>query len=138
VVPDVMAARAAELVIGERKLDNVVVGASHQATPGRPASIRARSGHISWNEVNNGQGLGKVTARLASLIIPESAARRQGLAGRRKSAASTIPALDIVAERFELFNKQLGRLELLASNEPAVAGREWRINRCRWPTRTAT
>jgi uncharacterized protein YhdP len=40
-----------------------------------------------------------------------------------------VPALDIVAERFELFNKQLGRLELVASNEKALAGREWRINK---------
>src|SRR5213076_2005444 len=43
--------------------------------------------------------------------------------------AASIPALDIVAERFELFNKPLGRLELVANNAQALAGREWRINR---------
>jgi uncharacterized protein YhdP len=131
VLADTMAARASELVIGERKLDNVVVGASHQANVWQ-ASIDSRqvAGHITWNENNSGQGLGKVTARLASLIIPESAANDvKDLLEGEKSAASTIPALDIVAERFELFNKQLGRLELLASNVPAVAGREWRINK---------
>ncbi len=131
VVADSMAARATELVIGERKLDNVVVGATHQANTWQ-ASIDSRqvAGHISWNENNSGQGLGKVTARLASLFIPESAANDvKDLLEGSKSAASTIPALDIVAERFELFNKQLGRLELVASNVPAVAGREWRINK---------
>ena len=131
VVPDVMAARAGELIIGERKLDNVVVGASHQKGTWQ-ASIDSRqaSGYVTWNESPTGQGLGKVTARLASLIIPESAAADvKDLLEGGKSAAATIPALDIVAERFELFNKQLGRLELAASNEKALEGREWRINR---------
>ncbi|MBC7453436.1 MAG: TIGR02099 family protein, partial [Massilia sp.] len=75
VVPDVMAARATELIIGERKLDSVVVGASHQNQAWQ-ASIDSRqvSGHVTWDEGPAGQGLGKVTARLASLVIPESAA----------------------------------------------------------------
>jgi uncharacterized protein (TIGR02099 family) len=130
-VPDVMAARATELIVGERKLDNVVVGASHQ-TGAWQASIDSRqaSGYVTWNESPTGQGLGKVTARLASLIIPESAAAEvKDLLESGKSAAATIPALDIVAQRFELFNKQLGRLELVANNVPALAGREWRINK---------
>ena len=126
-----MAARATELIIGERKLDNVVVGASHQGQTWQ-ASIDARqiAGHVMWDEGAPGQALGKVTARLASLIIPESAADdvKDLLEGGR-SPAATIPALDIVAERFVLFNKQLGRLELLANNTPGSAGREWRINR---------
>jgi uncharacterized protein (TIGR02099 family) len=131
VVPDVMAARAGELIIGDRKLDNVVVGASHQKGSWQ-ASIDSKqaSGYVTWNESPSGQGLGKVTARLASLIIPESAAAEvKDLLESGKSAAASIPALDIVADRFELFNKQLGRLELVASNERALAGREWRINR---------
>jgi uncharacterized protein (TIGR02099 family) len=131
IVPDVMAARAGELIVGDRKLDNVVVGASHQKG-GWQASVDSRqaSGYVTWDESPTGQGLGKVTARLASLIIPESAAAEvKDLLEGGKSAAATIPALDIVAERFELFNKQLGRLELAASNAQVVAGREWRINR---------
>ncbi|MDL2358434.1 MAG: AsmA-like C-terminal region-containing protein, partial [Pseudomonadota bacterium] len=131
VLPEVLAARAGELIVGDRKLDNVVVGASHQKGTWQ-ASIDSRqaSGYVTWNESPTGAGLGKVTARLATLIIPESAAAEvKDLLEGSKSAAATIPALDIVAERFELFNKQLGRLELAASNEKALAGREWRINR---------
>ncbi len=130
VVPEIMAANVAELIVGERKLDNVVVGTSHQKGVWQ-ASIDARqiAGHLTWNESSSG-GLGKVTARLASLIIPESAAADvKDLLEGSKSAASSIPALDIVAERFELFNKQLGRLDLVANNTMAAAGREWRINR---------
>lgn len=130
VVPDVMAARASELIISERKLDNVVVGASHQGQTWQ-ASIDSRqvSGHVTWDEGPAGQGLGKVTARLSSLIIPESSKAdvKEILEGGK--SASTIPALDIVAERFELFNKQLGRLELQANNAQAGVAREWRISR---------
>ncbi|MDM5179699.1 YhdP family protein [Massilia sp. DJPM01] len=131
VVADVLAARAGELIISERKLDNVVVGASHVKDTWQ-ANIDARqvAGHIAWAEGSGGQGLGKVTARLASLIIPESAAAGvKDLLESGKSAAATIPALDIVAEHFELFNKKLGRLELVASNAQLATGREWQINR---------
>jgi uncharacterized protein (TIGR02099 family) len=130
VVPDVMAARATELIIGERKLDNVVVGASHSKGVWQ-ANIDSRqtSGYVTWNESPTGAGLGKVTARLATLIIPESAANEvKDLLEGGKNVAS-IPALDIVSERFELFNKQFGRLELQANNVPAAQGHEWRINR---------
>ncbi|NHZ98710.1 YhdP family protein [Massilia sp. CCM 8734] len=130
VVADVLAARANELIISERKLDNVVVGASHVKDTWQ-ANVDARqvAGHVTWAEGPSGQGLGKVTARLASLIIPESAAAGvKDLLEGGKSAAATIPALDIVAEHFELFNKKLGRLELVASNAQLASGREWQIN----------
>jgi uncharacterized protein YhdP len=74
VVPDLIAARAGELVIGERPLHEVVLGVSHQ--PGVwQASVDSRqiTGWVTWNEAR-GQGMGKVTARLASLDIPESSA----------------------------------------------------------------
>ena len=131
VIPDTIGARAGELVIDERPLRNVVVGATHQRGVWQ-ASIDSRevSGYVTWNESPTGQGLGKVTARLASLDIPESTANEvKDLLESGKSGSTSIPALDIVAERFELFDKQLGRLELVASNAQALAGHEWRIER---------
>lgn len=130
-VPNVLAARADELVVGERKLSNVVVGASHQKDSWQ-ANVNSRqaSGYVTWDESPTGQGLGKVTARLASLIIPESqAAEVKDLLESNQGGTATIPALDIVADHFELFNKQFGHLELAASNVQALAGREWRIDR---------
>ena len=127
VVPDAMAARAGELIIGERKLENVVVGATHQKGlwQANVDSTQA-SGYVNWVETVS--GLGKVTARLSSLIIPESSAAEVKELLEGKSAAPTIPALDIVAERFELFNKQIGRLELQAYNA-APTGRDWRVSK---------
>jgi uncharacterized protein (TIGR02099 family) len=131
VMPDLVGARATELVIGERTLHDVVVGMTHQ--PGVwQASIDSRqvTGWVTWNEAQSGQGMGKVTARLASLDIPESSANEvKDLLESGKNPGASIPGLDIVAERFELFDKQFGRLELIASNAQALAGREWRIER---------
>jgi uncharacterized protein (TIGR02099 family) len=131
VMPDLIGARTGELVIGERSLHDVVLGVSHQ--PGVwQASVDSRqiTGWVTWNEAQNGQGMGKVTARLASLDIPESSANEvKDLLESGKNPGAGIPGLDIVAERFELFDKQFGRLELIASNAQALAGREWRIDR---------
>ncbi|MGZ5199026.1 MAG: YhdP family protein [Telluria sp.] len=131
IVPEAMAARTAELVFDERKVADVVVGASHQKGTWQ-ASIHSRqaTGYLTWDEGPGGQGLGKVTARLASLVIPESAANEvKDLLASDKPRTVTIPGLDIVAEQFELANKKFGRLELVASNVTAAAGREWRIDR---------
>ena len=130
VLPTTIAARASELFVGERRMADVVVGASHRGTAWQ-ANIHSRqaTGYLSWSE-GQGQGVGKVTARLASLVIPESqAAEVKELLESSRGASASIPALDIVAERFELFNKQFGRLELQASNVQALAGKEWRIDR---------
>jgi uncharacterized protein (TIGR02099 family) len=130
VMPTTIAARASELFVGERRMADVVVGASHRGNAWQ-ANIHSRqaTGYLTWSE-GQGQGVGKVTARLASLVIPESqAAEVKELLESNRGASASIPALDIVAERFELFNKQFGRLDLQASNVQALAGKEWRIDR---------
>ena len=128
--PEVIAARAGELIVGGKKLDNVVVGVSHQKGVWQ-ANIDAAqaSGYVTWNESQSGLGLGKVTARLASLIIPKTAASDVTEILEGKSALTQIPALDIIAENLELFGKKMGRLELAANNGRASGQREWRINR---------
>ena len=128
--PEVISARAGELIVAGKKLDNVVVGVSHQKGVWQ-ANIDAAqaSGYVTWNQSQSGLGLGKVTARLASLIIPKTAASDVTEILEGKNSTTQIPALDIVAENFELFGKKLGRLELAASNGRATGQREWRINR---------
>jgi uncharacterized protein YhdP len=123
---DAMAARASELVLGERKLDNVVAGVTNQKGIWQ-ANVESpqAAGYITWNTSAAGQGIGKVTARLSSLIIPSSSANEVKDLLETKGSQASIPALDIVAERFELFNKPLGRLELQAYNAPA--SHEWKV-----------
>lgn len=128
ILPTVLAGRIGELTIGERRVADVVLGATHLRDTWQ-ANLHSRqaSGYLTWAETRS--GLGKVTARLASLTIPESAvAEVKDLLESNQGASATIPSLDIVADRFELFDKRLGRLELRASNVRALAGREWRID----------
>lgn len=128
VLPTAVAGQVGELTVAERRMADVVVGASHQGSTWQ-ANLHARqaSGYVTWAETPS--GLGKVTARLASLVIPESAEAEVKDLLESNRASASIPSLDIVAERFELFDKRLGRLELRARNVRALAGREWRIDR---------
>lgn len=130
--PDVLAARTAELIVMDRKLDNVVVGASQQEGVWQ-ANIDSTqaSGYLTWFEPKSARGRGKVTARLASLTIPKSAASEVTELLEGSDETSRIPALDISVERFELFGKQFGRLDLLARNARGEAGWEWQINKLR-------
>jgi uncharacterized protein (TIGR02099 family) len=128
--PDVMAARATELIISGKKLDNVVVGVSRQNNVWQ-ANIDSgqASGYLTWTEALPGRGLGKVTARLSRLTIPQSAATQVADLLESKDTATQIPALDIIAENFQLIGKPFGRVELLANNVAAVSGTEWRISK---------
>jgi uncharacterized protein YhdP len=130
VVPDAIAARASELIVGDRKLENILVGASHYRNTWQ-ASINSTqaNGYLTWAEPSTGAGLGKVTARLSSLVIPESASNDVQALLDGKGTTTTIPALDVVVERFELFSKQLGRLELQANNAQLPNAREWRVSK---------
>ncbi|MFZ6659052.1 YhdP family protein [Undibacterium sp. TJN19] len=132
--PTSMAARTPELHIMGKQLENVVVGVSHQKNVWQ-ANIHSNqaAGYLTWNEGTAGQGLGSVTARLSNLIIPQSAAADVSELLEGKSTTTQIPALDIVAENFELFNKKLGYLELQATNQvgtqAGTGGREWQISK---------
>lgn len=128
--PDILAARAAELIVMGKKLDNVVVGASRKQG-GWQANIDSvqASGYVTWDESRSGRSLGRVTARLASLIIPQSAASEVTNLLEGKNTSTQLPALDIVAENFELFGKKFGHLELRANNVRGDTGREWRISK---------
>ncbi|MFZ6844497.1 YhdP family protein [Undibacterium sp. RuTC16W] len=129
--PNVIAARTAELTVMGKKLDNVVVGASRQKGLWQ-ANIDSNqaSGYLTWSDSGaGGQGLGNVSARLSKLIIPQSAASDVSDLLEGKNSDTQIPSLDIAADNFELFNKKLGRLELMASNAMTTVGREWRIHK---------
>ncbi|KQQ47111.1 hypothetical protein ASF61_00140 [Duganella sp. Leaf126] len=131
VVPNAIAARTSELLVGARKLQNVVAGVTrHRGVWQANIDSTQANGHLTWSEPSTGHGLGKVTARLSSLVIPASASNEVAdLLDGKGSAAATIPALDIKIDRFELFNKPLGELDLQANNVQLPDAREWRISK---------
>jgi uncharacterized protein (TIGR02099 family) len=126
--PNAIAVQTEELHVLGKKLDKVVLGASNQQGVWQ-ANVDAvqASGYATWSASK--QDLGHVTAILSRLIIPKSAANDVGDLLEGKNTTQQIPSLDIVAENFELFDKKLGRLELLASNSVDGNGRNWSINK---------
>ena len=79
-------------------------------------------GEIAWRA----QGRGKVTARMKNLVIPPAAAPRQP-ASADKEPPADLPALDIIADQFQLGQTNMGKLELSAVPD----GRDWKIERLR-------
>jgi uncharacterized protein (TIGR02099 family) len=113
--PDVLSVHATELILLGKKLNQVVLGATH--TNGIwQANIDSKqiSGYLTWKATEHGSG--HVTARLGSLIIPETAANDVVDLLQDKKINSSIPGLDVIADNVELFGKKLGRLELQAKN----------------------
>ncbi|MGJ7509520.1 YhdP family protein [Variovorax sp. GT1P44] len=122
-LPTVIALRAQELVFGGRTLNNVVLGGTREGQVWR-ANLDATelSGYAEYRHAQ----AGRLFARLARLKIARSEAT--AVESLLDEQPSTLPALDIVVDDFELFGHRLGRAEIDAVNRGG-AGREWRLNR---------
>ncbi|WP_218509582.1 YhdP family protein [Variovorax sp. dw_308] len=122
-LPTVIAVRAQELVMSRRKLQNVVLGGSRDGQVWR-ANIDANdlNGYAEYRQSQDG----RLYARLARLrIAPSEATEVESLLDEQPG---TLPALDIVVDDFELFNRRLGRAEINAVNLGG-ASHEWRLNK---------
>ena len=126
-LPTVMAVRAKELTVEGRKLHNVVIGGSREGLTWR-ANVDASelNGYVEYRQ-SSSAGSGLVAARLARLNIAAAAASE--VEALLDEEPTTIPALDIVVDDFELRGKKLGRLEIDAVNRLASGVREWRLNK---------
>ena len=73
------------------------------------------NGDIKWNP----EGNGKVTANLSNLIFPESTPDSAKKTNNNAPTQLNVkyPALDIVADNFEINKKKMGRLELQAKEQ---------------------
>ncbi len=137
-LPSVLALRVRELVAGGRKLGNVVVGGRREG-PNWHANVHAKelNGYIEYRQ-GGGNGAGRVYARLANLSLEQSA--QKDVEKLLDEQPTSIPALDIMVDDFELRGKRLGRLEIEALNRrlPGSASsggaaddgpREWRLSK---------
>ena len=84
---------------------------------------REMEGSAAWQP----QGRGKLTARLKKLFIPAAQDATAGTVPPPADRRLELPSLDIVADQFQIKDKQLGKLELNAVSEE----RDWRIERLR-------
>jgi uncharacterized protein (TIGR02099 family) len=128
--PDTVAARAEQLVILGKKLDQVVVGASRISHVWQANIDSAQaSGYVTWNTGDFQESSGKVVARLTSLVIPENATTDVTELLEGKDTTTELPALDILADNFEFGGIKLGSLNLIANNSHGAGGREWHIDK---------
>ena len=133
-LPTSVAVRARELIVGGRRLSNVVVGGGREGLLWR-ANLDASemNGYVEYRQ-SSGPTAGRLYARLSRLAIAQNAA--QEVESALDEQPASIPALDIVVEDFELRGKRLGRVEIDAVNVAAGTSpaarelpREWRLNR---------
>lgn len=83
------------------------------------------NGTVSY-QPGSGRDAGRLGIRLRNLIIPASLARQDPAEGTAiDRMTQELPAVDIGVEAFEVGDKKLGRLEMVANN----AAGEWRIQR---------
>src|SRR5439155_17182920 len=131
--PTAIALRAQDVLIGSRHLSKVVAGVSQDDGLWR-ANVDAEqlNGYVEFRPARRGGGAaGRVYARLSRLSLPKSDA--DDVAQLLDQQPSTVPALDIVVDDFELRGKRLGRVEVEAVNRLAGEGRDtirdWRLTR---------
>jgi uncharacterized protein (TIGR02099 family) len=79
------------------------------------------NGGISWDPSGNG----KIVARLNRLIIPANSGPPKSTVRAQIQQEKDLPALDVTVDNFFIGEKQLGQLELVASQEE----RNWRIEK---------
>lgn len=132
-LPSRFAVRAQELMVGGRKLNQLVIGGSREGAVWR-ANLDARqlNGYLEYRPSSDAEA-GRLYARLSRLVIePSAVSEVEHLLGEQPAS---IPALDIVVDDFELRGKRLGRVEVEALNrggETSVRNgsvREWRLNK---------
>ncbi len=136
-LPHTVALRAQSLSSGGRRLTQVVAGVSEDAADGSwrgNVDADQLGGYLEYRPPRGPGGAGRVMARLSRLSLPPSDAST--VENLLAEVPSSVPALDIAIEDFELRGKKLGRLEIEAVNRvadaPGRAGapaREWRMNR---------
>lgn len=130
-MPDLIAARIDQLVFSGKTIGNVVLGAT-RAAEGDDVLWLANvvsdqtTGSVNWRMPQN-DSPGRVSARLARLLIPES--DRGPVTEVLEAPPKDVPALDVVVDSFELGDYKLGRLELVAQNSGTGSEAQWQLQR---------
>ena len=116
---DTLVVHTADMAVSGKSLSNVSLSARRDPDQSWYADIDSdqASGSVHWVGTH-GAVAGRITARLAKLVIPES--DKKEVTDLLDAPPTAFPALDIVADQLELGSTKLGRLEVEAQN--SVAG----------------
>ncbi len=117
-------------LFGRRFSDIAITGSAQGANWQSVVVGRELVGEVTWRS----QGKGKVTARMKNLVVPANSPARPSVPAGDKEPPLELPALDIIADHFQVGDKSLGKLEVTAVPE----GRDWRLERLRVTNPEAT
>ncbi len=134
-LPTQIAVELGSLKIANRQFDQVVLGASKLGKAWRiNTDAKDFSGYAEYRPAANSEA-GQLYARLKRLTLPDVDSKSQIEQFLVEAAPSTLPALDLAIEDFELIGKKLGRLEVSAINQRAKGylgkgeAQEWRLQK---------
>jgi len=138
--PSALTLKAQELQFSGRKLSKLaatvnrgsVTTAADQGLWRINVEAEQLGGYIEYRDARSGAG--RVYARLARLSLPKSDA--ESVESLLDSQPTSVPALDIVIDDFELRGLKLGKLEVEAQHSGAA--REWRLSRLQLAQADAT
>ena len=125
--PDTIGLRVQELIAGQRRLTHVSAGLSREAGVWR-ANVDADqlNGYVEYRPPSARGGVatagGRVYARLSRLSLPKSDVDQ--VETLLDQQPSSVPALDVLVDDFELRGKHLGRIEIDAINRSTGQGRD--------------
>jgi uncharacterized protein (TIGR02099 family) len=131
--PDSVSLHVQDLATGPRRLTNVSAGLSQDAAGLWRANVDADqlNGYLEYRPPTRRGGVaasgGRVHARLSRLSVPKSEVEQ--VESLLDQQPSTMPALDVVVEDFELRGKHLGRVEIDAVNRVTPQGRDWQLTK---------
>ena len=141
-LPALVQLNAAELLVSGRRLTDVALDVKRLAPPQEAGwrlsgSADQMAGTADFLAPRRAGGAGRVVARLSRLSLPPAEAETMvdAVGSLLDQAPSSVPALDIEIDNFELRGRQLGRLAVEAVNQPLPVGRdgqprnEWRLNK---------
>ena len=145
-LPQSLQLRTPDLLAGGRRLTGVTLdlqrlagaggasGASGTSGAGWRAQVQAdqAAGSVEYQEPRQAGAEGRIRARLARLSLPPAEA--ETVAGLLDRAPTSVPALDIEIDDFELRGRRLGRLTVQAVNrggggDETGPRNEWRLDR---------
>ncbi len=116
-VPKRFALHFGTLKLIKRNWENVIVGASHvdDLWQANVASNQV-SGYLSWAPGGGQNGAGVLNARLAKLVIPDSADHDMVGGAMNLPTSRAMPSIDLVVDQVVARGHDIGRLQVNAHN----------------------
>ncbi len=125
---DLIAVHADTLTLDNKSISNVSLSAKRDPDQSWYIDIDSEqaSGSLHWVGAR-GSVPGRLTARLGKLAIPER--DKKQVTELLDTPPTQFPALDIVAEQFELGSTDFGQLEIQAQNSGAPGADTWYLQK---------